>query len=531
MLYNNPIITPPDVILKKGRAEIINWLEQVERQGTEPFYEAKIMVLGQGGAGKTTFTTLQLDPEYNVKPGGQKSTLGVVIHKDKEYNHVLKENVFIKGHLWDFGGQDIQKMLHQFFITTNCLYVLVSDKRSENTNFDYWFQVINLLGPKSNVIVLENPKDMDAVSEDFPLVKYRKLYPELHIERLEVNLGKILDTEREQWAALNSLIEKYLSNLEIVNRPVPRKWLEVRLLVGVLRLKGERNITKDSYYTLCKNEPINLTKSEADLCLTYLSEIGELVYFNDRALENHIFIDHNWLIEGMYFILADKAIKAANGKFSKMLAFDSWEAKGYNQMEKSLLLDLLLKDKFDICYELPNEKDTFITPLLIPSNKVDEWPFSTNLRFRYEYDFMPHGMFSRLIVRLHKKIDKEIRWKTGLRLIEEYWGEIVRAEVEEYRDPDGNIEVIDIRLNGSLETCKELLNWIRNVIEGLHEDFKNIKVRRNVACNCKECSSRMLKGLKPSFYLSSESLYKVSLVEFLGYFDTFLPYTYHNLLQ
>jgi len=83
-----------------------------------------------------------------------------------------------------------------------------------------------------------------------------------------------------------------------------------------------------------------------------------------------------------------------------------------------MLVQLLLKDKFDICYELKHEKDVFITPLLLPSDKPEDWIHETNLHFRYQYNFLPHGIFSRLMVRLHEKNDSEKKWKTGVRLID-----------------------------------------------------------------------------------------------------------------
>ena len=166
-IHNNPISTPPMSIVEKGREAVLNWFEQIE-EGEEPLFETKLMILGQGGAGKTTLANLQLDPNYIVEPGKIDSTLGIVVHKGKEFQHQNMNHQKIKAHLWDFGGQDIQKMLHQFFITENCLYVLVSDKRAENTNFDYWFQIINLLGPQSSVIVLQNPKDIYSSNKDFP---------------------------------------------------------------------------------------------------------------------------------------------------------------------------------------------------------------------------------------------------------------------------------------------------------------------------------------------------------------------------
>lgn len=498
---NNPLTKPPMSIVKEGRGAVLNWFMQIEEQGEWPLYEAKLMILGQGGAGKTTFASLQLDPDYEVVPGKLDATLGVVIHKGREFLHQDRKEQTIKAHLWDFGGQNIQKMLHQFFITENCLYVLVSDKRAENTNFDYWFQIINLLGPHSSVIVLENPKDIQSSNEDFALVKYRELFRDLTIESIEVNLNDTRSKDETKWQLLNETIEEKLSGLEIVNRPVPKKWSLIRDELDKLKnVEGEKHISKDEFYQLCSKPEIGLTNEQCDLCLFYLRELGDLVYFDDKDLCTHIFLDHNWLIKGMYYILSDKQIKEEGGRFTRKQAYQQWDSYGYNEEEKAMLLLLLLRDKFDICYELPHEKDVFITPLLLPNDKAATWKYETNIRFRYQYGFIPLGLFSRLIVQVHEKIDAELRWKTGVRLIDKINGVTVRAEIQQFNDPEENQQVIDIKLNGSKEGCKQTLSFVRAAVEKLHKDFKNISCKEIVACNCETCTSLMKQGEKPSFY-------------------------------
>lgn len=497
-IHKNPISTPPMSIVEKGREAVLNWFEQIE-EGEKPLFETKLMILGQGGAGKTSLANLLLDPNYIVKEEKIKSTLGIDVHKGKkEFQHQNVNHQKIKAHLWDFGGQDIQKMLHQFFITENCLYVLVSDKRAENTNFDYWFQIINLLGPQSSVIVLQNPKDIYSANKDFPLTKYRELFKELTIEGIEVNLKDTRSKAKTKWQLLNEIIEAKLSGLEIVNRQVPQKWTLVRNELE--KLQEKKYINKDTFYQICSKPDIGMTHKHADLCLFYLRELGDLAYFDDRDLCTHIFLDHNWLTKGMYYILSDKQIQTKKGKFTREQAYRKWDSEGYNEEEKAMLLRLLLKDKFDICYELKHEKDVFISPLLLPNDKPDKWEWETNLYFRYQYGFIPHGMFSRLIVRIHEKIDTEQRWETGVRLIDSFDGDTVRAEVQQYTDPDENQRVIDIRINGRKEGCKRMLTFVRTAIENLHKDFRNIRFSRIVACNCDTCISLIKEGEKPSFY-------------------------------
>jgi internalin A len=508
-LSDNPITNPPIKIVEKGTEAILDWFAQIDESGSEPFYESKLMILGQGGAGKTTFANLLINSNYEVKPGKLESTLGIVVHKGVEFpnSDVIKPN--IKANLWDFGGQDIQKMLHQFFITEECLYVLVSDKRAENTNFDYWFQIINLLGPKSHVIVLENPKESNGNNEDFPKIKYQRLYPDLIIESLEVNLNETRGKDKALWIKLNQMISYKLSNMELVNRLVPKKWGIVRKQLE--ELKKKKYITLDVFYEICTHPEIGFNNRQADWCLSYFRSLGDLVYFDDHNLCTNIFLDQNWLTTGLYYILSDKQIKEDSGRFSQQQAFDKWQGKGYNKTEKAMLINLLLKDKFNICYELPDEKEVFITPLLLSSDAPEQkWKYQPNLQFRFCYGFIPHGLFSRLIVQLHDKIDAEQQWKTGVRLINTFEGKEVYAEVQQYNDPEENQQVIDIKISGEKNGSKQMLAFIRTAVEKLHKDFKNIQVKQVVACNCENCSKRMKKGEKPSFF-DFEKLQKKAL--------------------
>lgn len=496
LIGRNPLKNPPMSILQHGHKSVVEWFEQMER-GYSPLFESKVMILGQGGAGKTTLRNLLVDDNYEVCPGKEDSTLGIEIQKGVQFTHKSKKNVKIKANLWDFGGQNIQKMLHQFFITEDCLYILVHDKRKENTNFDYWFQIINLLGPKSSVLVLENPKEIDSTNHDFPINKYRDQFPGLTIKRHEVNLQKIKREHNLQWQCFVDDIEHELSNIEIVNRSIPLTWTLVRKeLDSLVHLKY---ITKDDFYRICLKDNINMSKEHADLCLYYLNSLGDLVYFNDHGLSTNIYLDHNWLTYGLYYILSDPSIKKNNGKFSRDMAYHKWNEHGYKESEKEMLLCLLLKNKFDLCYNLTNTNN-YITPILLPNDKLKKWDFETKLYFSYRYAFMPHGIFSRLIVRLHEYIDSNDIWETGMRLRYEYKDEIIYSDIQHILNNTTGQKTIEIKISGGKEGCKDLLSKIRYEISQLHKDFLNISFTEFVACSCENCKKLLKEGDTPSFY-------------------------------
>ena len=54
ILENNPLTTPPPEIVKKGREAVLRYFEDIEETGVDFLYEAKLLIVGEPGAGKTS---------------------------------------------------------------------------------------------------------------------------------------------------------------------------------------------------------------------------------------------------------------------------------------------------------------------------------------------------------------------------------------------------------------------------------------------------------------------------------------------
>jgi len=134
---NETLTAPEKSIVKGGKTAILEWFRQVELYKTEKAYEAKILIVGEPGAGKTTLMKLLFDRKTKVPEPEQTSTLGIEVKENREFDHPEKTLPTIKAHIWDFGGQNIQYMLHQYFLTDDSVYILITDGRSGKTRFGY----------------------------------------------------------------------------------------------------------------------------------------------------------------------------------------------------------------------------------------------------------------------------------------------------------------------------------------------------------------------------------------------------------
>lgn len=159
-IENCLLTNPPVEIVKKGNEAILNYFAQIEAQGgTEEILEAKMLIVGEGKTGKTTLFEKMKDPAFDPLACPTDETHGINIHEGLEIKHKsLGEQVF-RANLWDFGGQELQYMTHQFFLTPRALYVLMMDARTEAPNLPYWFKIISLLG-----------KDREDSPEKVPLL-------------------------------------------------------------------------------------------------------------------------------------------------------------------------------------------------------------------------------------------------------------------------------------------------------------------------------------------------------------------------
>jgi len=475
-LEGQPIEIPPSEVVTRGLDAIRDYYRQLE-QGKDYLCEAKLLIVGEPGAGKTSLAKKVENPAYELTDS-EKSTEGIgVIHwsfpalvRPQDSNEPLARDFSVS--IWDFGGQEIYHSTHQFFLTKRSLYVLVADSRKEDTDFHYWLNIVELLSDGSPLLIVKNEKQ-----------DRRRDINESKLRGRFANLRPVLATNLATNRGLDDVlraIRDELERLPHIGSPLPRTWRRVR---EALEQDGRDYIDVGEYLEICKR---NGFTRDADMFQLsgYLHDLGVCLHFqDDPLLRKVVMLKPKWATDAVYRVLDNKGVIDRHGRFTRNDLAAIWSESRYAAMRDELVQLMM---KFQLCYPLSEE--SFLAPQLLDSaTPAYSWEGDGNLVVRYEYEFMPKGILTRFIVATHFLIASEDwLWRDGVVL--ERNG--TRAEVTE----DYPLRRITVRLVGPERT--ELLAIIDHELDRIHRGYPRLRMNRLIPCRCLRCAEQQ----DPHFY-------------------------------
>ncbi|KOR30146.1 hypothetical protein TI04_06910 [Achromatium sp. WMS2] len=444
-ITGNPFQIPPVEIVKQGRQAIIDYYAALEQQ-QQPVHEAKLILIGDGAAGKTSLMKRLLgqafDPQESQTHGININTLTLL---DQQQNE-------IKLHCWDFGGQQVMHATHQFFLSKRCLYLLVIDARRES-KVDYWLDHVQAFGGLAPVLIVINKIDENP-HFNLSLRQLKQRYPNLkHINRISCYTKAGLDE-------LKTTIQATLPDIELLHTRFPTTWFQVK--TAIVEQAQHTNFTSYEHYVdICQAHGIN-DESAQNTLINFLHDLGIIHHFQDRWLQETNVINPQWLTEAVYTII-NAAHLAGNGKLKSSDLKKLLDATIYPVRKHDYILEVM--KKFEICYSL--NANEYLLPDLF---STDEPNFSFDdtqaLYFILEYNFLPKSVFTRFIIRMHNDILDNTYWRTGVLLQEPTTNTKALVETANKR--------ITLQINGPQQ--REYLSILRFTFNDIHRRFNQLNV-------------------------------------------------------
>jgi small GTP-binding protein len=395
-IKDNPLEIPPLEIVKKGRGTVIDFF-RLHDEEKEEIREVKVLLVGEGGSGKTSLMNILIGEKFNEK---ESATCGINIKK-----WIFgEEEKKVKVNFWDFGGQEIMYATHQFFLTRRSLYILVLDSRKEEKT-EYWLKLIRSFGGDSPVFIVINKIDENPLF-DVKRKSLKEKYPYIK------GFFRISCKKNEGVEEFKDKLIKELARIDHIQIKREKSWLNVKT---ILENTNSKFVSYENYKKICNDRCITDEYSQ-NMLIDYLNDLGVVTHFKEFSLLDTHVLEPRWITEAVYRIINSEKLVGSGGVLKLKLLGEILKKEKetdfyYSPPQYNYIINLM--KKFELCYEI--DEETILLPDLL---YIQEPYFYFNdldaLNFLIQYDYLPKSVMPRFIVKMHKDIINNLQWRTGV---------------------------------------------------------------------------------------------------------------------
>ncbi|MFZ5881601.1 MAG: leucine-rich repeat domain-containing protein [Chloroflexota bacterium] len=428
----NPALQSAYNACKGGNYEpLFAYLRSLE-QNAEPLYEAKLVLVGEGNVGKTTLLKALKGKAGEAPQEHEPTTHGVEIDiHGLRLPHPAQNGVEIQLNAWDFGGQDVYRVTHQFFFSRRSLYLLVWEPRRgvQQGQVEDWLNMIRLrVGDDARVIIVSTHcKTGERIARiDQPVFKQQ--YGDMIVGFHEVDslVPDPATGEMAGIAELKKVIAEHASKLEQMGMGFNRDWKAAR---DELLARLEPRISFDAFSGVCAAR--GLSGIDTETLAHLMHDLGYIVHYSDdEKLRDDVILKPEWLTKAIGFVLEDRATAESEGILPDKHLYEVWHDHHFKD-EPRYTPDLYpfflrLMEKYDVSYRLPDDRHASLVAQHVPQVRPDlpwlpEQEPPANLRriamiCAMEED--PPGLVPWMIVRTHDysvaQGNHHLHWQKGV---------------------------------------------------------------------------------------------------------------------
>ncbi len=413
------IINLPPEIWGEELAVSSQYLKGIFEQGGIRLNEARIILLGEKEAGKTSLARRLINPKAPM-PKKDESTEGVEITgvKLSSIKKSIEKEKDANVNIWDFAGHSVTHAAHRFFLSERCLYIILCDGRSESRHrLGYWLDHVRNYGGDSKVIVLLNLVDNHApdISENY----YKGRYSQHKCEFFRFSIKEDI----ESLNVFRDRIADIIANSPAWDQTIPVSYYNIKEEIQKEFLKQKNYISREHFNKIADQVPIQ----NRETLLKGLDCLGTCLWYPEVKNWDMLVLNPRWITSGIYKIINwIKKNKSESAliyltEFSKVFEKDKTT---YNKKAQKFLYELMQQ------YELAYKRfyhDGIVVPQCLPedSPKEEDLPiFSEETSLYVEISAFKSGseqprisfppdVLPRFIVRRSEDINSQRIWRYG----------------------------------------------------------------------------------------------------------------------
>lgn len=493
-----PLDKPLLAALKIGKDAVLNYLKQPKQR----LFEARVMILGEPRSGKTSLRR-KLKNVKSVLPSSIESTIAFEVEVEPfkcTYCHETDKFKLIY-HIWDFGGQDYYRLLHQLFVSEQSIYIIVTDtdRNKNEEEIDFWLETINRLskdknGNHSPTILFQNAKtnregnDFSDLKRRYPFWQQDTQYV-VNLDRLILGNKNYNKNDLIKFNEFKRNLESSFSKLHHIGKEMPKQWIKVRK--SLIKLEARQWIPVEEFNELCEKNGIKKQSDKTDL-LDVFHTLGFVLHYKRSSLDGMVILNKEWATDALYRVLDDEIVRHNRGWFKRDDAEKIWHEPKYKN-RISELIAIMKEFKLVFYNEITNK---YIVPAKLPESQLNfpHWNYENMVRLNLQYDWMPKAITTQLIVSLHDFIyeyseNEQWIWSKGAVLSGKNIGlDNVFMRIED------NWKSNRIELSATGDRSEELIRIVLKVWGDVNRAFEDkVIVTKDILCSCTEC----VKSLSP----------------------------------
>jgi internalin A len=409
-INNNPLDDPLSEIIAHGTDSLTTYLRSLK--DAAPQYETKLLLVGEGNVGKTSLIAALVGAPF---VDGRPTTHGIEITQLTFRHPSLDVEIIVRA--WDFGGQEVYRVTHQFFFSRRALYLMVWNARQgqEQDEVESWLRRIRLrVGHEARILIVAT--------------HCAERFPELDYPHLEQTFSGLLrgsyEVDNETQSGISELakeIARQAAALPQMGQLISPRWVDARDEI-LERALTEPQIPYGGFVDACETHGV--TGPEVLTLARLMHDLGHIIYYGaDEGLKDIVVLNPEWLTKAISYVLEDKPTRETGGVLDHARLKDIWLSRdgGREYPLRYHPYFLRLMEKFDISYRLEGDELHSLVAQLVSHERPElPWESTTQpratirrLAMLCRFSEPAPGLIPWLTVR-HHRASTGMHWRRGV---------------------------------------------------------------------------------------------------------------------